>query len=145
MENEKDFNTEHYFKQSEYKQRVSHFLDNWIMTASLGSFGLSFAFIKSMASPIRALWLIETAWVAFVLSTVTIIATCVLVIDHYDQSQEKMMDDPSYNRKKDPRMKRQSRFILYMNKFGLSVFVVGIICALVFAILNLNMQLWISS
>ena len=147
-----DVHRENFRVQGENKYKSTEFLNNWVISASLGSFALSLAFIEKL-QPMKYVFFLYLAWIGFITTVVFIIVNYVISIELTEKMQRQinnvvrdnpLADSEKYNVftnegpfKSLPKLKWRlfQRIISYIT---LSFFCMALISSVVFAIINAN-------
>ena len=144
---------ENFRMQSDYAYKNADFINHWIVSASLGSFGLSFAFIKSLNGPLNAIFLLYIAWVGFIFSIFAIIFLYYLANKISSKTQEKINEvvKKNFNQssdlynfsfiegpfKKYPKL-NWKKFSNWISIMCLLLFSLALVSSLLFAIFNIS-------
>ncbi len=129
-----------------HKQKLADFIDKWILTASLGSFGLSFAFIKQLNEQVKALCLMDLAWIGFIATVITNL-TCSMILVIYDDKSCQIINSHLSRGQVPPNEEDypcRTRIIKYiahfLNYFSILLFISSLVLSLIFGILNMKNQ-----
>lgn len=109
-------------------------IDHWILTASLGSFGLFLIFLKDLAfTPFLAVLMIAS-WLAFIVASFIVLETYSKTVEASALAQEKGNKSFFYDPINDEDYKRLSSEVNKLNKKAMFYFKAGVGIALIFAI-----------
>lgn len=118
----------------ENKQNSSRTIDNWILTASLGSFGILLAFIKEIVITPFLAALVIVDFIVFILASFTVLQSHQLIRDSSHKEQLKMKSDKWYLGGEDKEFNQVHQKNDKLNKKAMDYFKFGVGLALITAI-----------
>lgn len=115
---------------------TSTFIDHWILTASLGSFTVSFLFFQNIElNEITSIIFLYLSWIFFIGSVILTLISALYVIQDCQNTIKKINDrGTEYDPTKDD--ERDHLIVDILNQLSVTSFVLGLILSLIFIILN---------